>query len=481
MATAIPTTATAPRADLPVIGLIGAAHFGSHYFQLVLPPLFPLLKDALGVSYAQLGLVMTVFFATSGLCQTPAGFLVDRIGAARVLIAGVALLGLGALLAGLAPSYVALLPVAVVMGAGNCVFHPADYAVLSKRVSPDRMARAYSVHTVGGTLGWAVAPVFVLGLAAVASWRVALVASGVAGLALAATLFLNRARIEITPAPPRAAPAGRVALPAPPRACCSRCRSWSASPTLPPGGLVQRHAELPAGDAQPAPRHAARGRGGGHHGLHARQLGGHARRRGAGGPQRPAPGIIAAGLLASAAMILVVALVPLSPAPLLAVVALAGGLAGFTTPSRDLLVRSAAPEGAAGRVFGFVYSGLDLGSTITPPVVGVLLDQGRPRAVLLVVAAVMALTISPPAASASAGRRRSRPRRERRRARPAPPRSRRRPGAPRRLRRPEAAAGTARAGAGARPAPDPRGPRRRRLGSLARGTGARPLLSRRAG
>ena len=396
MATAISTTSP-PRADLPVIGLIGAAHFGSHYFQLVLPPLFPLLKDALGVSYAQLGLVMTVFFAVSGLCQTPAGFLVDRIGAARVLVAGVALLGLGSLLAGLAPSYVALLPVAVVMGAGNCVFHPADYAILSKRVSPDRMARAYSVHTVGGTLGWAVAPVFVLGVATAFSWRAALVASGVAGLALAAVLFLNRARIEIAPSAataPHPATAGTdsgtgstagLLLSLPILVCfayfCLQAVSFSATLNFLPVTLNQLH-------GTPLEVAAA--------GITAYMLGSSVGTLG-GGVLADRSGrlqaIIAAGLLASAAMILVVALVPLSPAPLLAVVALAGGLAGFTTPSRDLLVRSAAPEGAAGRVFGFVYSGLDLGSTITPPVVGVLLDQGRPRAVLLVVAAVMALTI----------------------------------------------------------------------------------------
>jgi MFS family permease len=390
MATAIPTSPS--RADLPVIGLIGAAHFGSHYFHLVLPPLFPLLKDALGVSYAQLGLVMTVFFAASGLCQTPAGFLVDRIGAARVLITGVALLGIGAILAGLAPSYAALLPIAVVMGVGNSVFHPADYAILSKRVSPDRMARAYSVHTVGGTLGWAVAPIFVLGLATAASWRVALVASGLVGLALAALLFLNRERIEIAPAPRAAAGgAGAAAFSAgtllslPILVCfayfCLQAVSFSATLNFLPVTLNQLHG---------TPLEIATA------GITAYMLGSSVGTLGGGvladrsGRLQP---IIAAGLFASAGMILVVALVPLSPAPLLAVVALAGGLAGSTTPSRDLLVRRAAPEGATGRVFGFVYSGLDLGSTITPPVVGVLLDQGRPRAVLLVVAAVMAVTV----------------------------------------------------------------------------------------
>ena len=68
--------------DLRVIGVVGLAHGGSHFFHLVLPPLFPLLKTTFGVTYTELGVLMSVFFAASGLCQTPAGFLVDRIGAA---------------------------------------------------------------------------------------------------------------------------------------------------------------------------------------------------------------------------------------------------------------------------------------------------------------------------------------------------------------------------------------------------------------
>lgn len=389
MATAI-STSSPPRADLPVIGLVGAAHFGSHYFHLVLPPLFPLLKDSLGVSYAQLGLVMTVFFAVSGLCQTPAGFLVDRIGAARVLIAGLALLGLGSLVAGLASSYAALLPIAVVMGVGNSVFHPADYAILSRRVSPARMAQAYSIHTVGGTLGWALAPMIVLGLATAASWRVALVASGLIGLALAATLLVNRERIEIAPAPRPAAGSGgpstaALLLSLPILTCfayfCLQAVSFSATTTFLPVTLNQLHG---------TPLEIATA------GITAYMLGSSVGTLG-GGVLADRSGrlqaIIAGGLLASAAMILTIALVPLPAPALLGLVALAGGLAGATTPSRDLLVRAAAPEGATGRVFGFVYSGLDLGSTVTPLVAGVLLDHGQPQAVLFMVAAVMALTI----------------------------------------------------------------------------------------
>ena len=192
MAVALPSL----RQDARVVAIVGAAHGGSHFFHLVLPPLFPALATAFGVGYAELGLLLSALFLTSGLCQTPAGFLVDRIGAARVLAGGLACLGLGAILAALAPSYAALLPAAVLMGLGNSVFHPADYAILGHHVARERMARAFSIHTVGGTLGWAAAPVVIAGIAAVASWHAALLFSGALGLGLALLVAANRARLE---------------------------------------------------------------------------------------------------------------------------------------------------------------------------------------------------------------------------------------------------------------------------------------------
>ena len=179
-----------------IIAVVSAAHGGSHYFHLVLPPLFPALKAAFGVGYADLGLLLSALFLTSGLCQTPAGFLVDRIGASRVLAAGLAALGSGAVLASMAQTYAALIPAAVLMGLGNSVFHPADYAILGHHVGKARMARAFSIHTVGGTLGWAIAPVLVAGIAALASWRVALLVSGCIGLGLAAMVLCHRAQLE---------------------------------------------------------------------------------------------------------------------------------------------------------------------------------------------------------------------------------------------------------------------------------------------
>ena len=141
------------RRDVRIIGLIGTAHFFSHFFQLTLPPLFPLLKDVFGVPYVALGLAVSVFYGGSGIGQTVSGFLVDRVGALRVLMAGMGLLAGAIALAGLAPSYWFLLPVALLAGLGNSVFHPADYSILNASVDPRRIGRGYSVHAISGTSG----------------------------------------------------------------------------------------------------------------------------------------------------------------------------------------------------------------------------------------------------------------------------------------------------------------------------------------
>ncbi|MGH7385445.1 MAG: MFS transporter, partial [Candidatus Rokuibacteriota bacterium] len=176
------------RRDVRVIGLIAAAHFFSHFFQLALPPLFPLLKVVFGVPYVALGLAMSVFYGASGVGQTLSGFLVDRAGAHRVLLGGMALFSASVALAGLVPSYWLLLPVAMLAGLGNSVFHPADYSILNSSVDPRRIGRGYSVHSISGSLGWAVAPTVVVGLTAHFGWRAALLTVGGLGLTVVVVL-----------------------------------------------------------------------------------------------------------------------------------------------------------------------------------------------------------------------------------------------------------------------------------------------------
>ena len=204
------TTLTAPaapmRSDAALIGLVGLAHGISHFSQLLLAPLFPWLKDAFSVSYAELGLLMSIFFVVSCIVQTASGFVVDRFGPRPVLFAGLALLGLAAFGFAASTSYWMLALFSVVAGIGNGVFHPVDYTLLNRKVHPSRLGHAFSVHGITGSLGWALAPALLVPLTLAYSWRVALVCAGVLAFAVLAVLWFNRERLalEMTPAHARA-------------------------------------------------------------------------------------------------------------------------------------------------------------------------------------------------------------------------------------------------------------------------------------
>src|SRR4051812_1232929 len=152
--------------DVAVVGTISAAHFCSHFYQFTLPLLFPRIAQEYGVGFTELGLVVTVFYASSGFAQTGAGFLVDHVGPARVLAAGLALLAASMALVALVPSFWLIYPAAALAGLGNSVFHPADYSIMSRRVEKSRVGRAFAVHALSGTLGYAAAPAVMVGLAA---------------------------------------------------------------------------------------------------------------------------------------------------------------------------------------------------------------------------------------------------------------------------------------------------------------------------
>jgi MFS transporter, FSR family, fosmidomycin resistance protein len=379
------------RHDVAVIALVGTAHFFSHFFQLSLAPLFPLIKAEFGVGYAALGLVLTVFYGASGLAQTPAGFLVDRFGARRVLLGGLALLATAVGLAGLAPTYWALLPFAALAGLGNSVFHPADYALLTARVSDARLGRAYSIHSLGGSVGWAVAPVVVLPLASVWGWRTAL--GVVAVLGLGVVLVLSRQAVLLgDPRAPRVAPAVTGDLVAgslqlfgsPPILACFAYFALTAFAYVGVQGFMVSAIVT----IYEAPLTAATG-----------ALTGFLLAAGAGtlvgGRLAELTSrhdlVTIVGVSAGAALMLAPAsgtlLVPL----LVAAIVVAGFSVGVTSPSRDMLVRTATPRGASGRVFGFVYSGLDVGSSTGPLLFGWLLDHGEPRAIFVAIGIVLVL------------------------------------------------------------------------------------------
>src|SRR5882672_1325490 len=173
-------------ADVEVIGLIGLAHGTSHFFHLLLPPLFPFLMRDFALSFTQVGFLMTIFFLVSGIGQALAGFVVDRHGGRPVLFFGIATLSLSAVVLSLAGGYDVLLASAALAGLGNSIFHPADFTLLNRRVSPKRLGHAFSTHGVSGNLGWAAAPLFMAAISEASNWHVAaLCAAAVAALVLA--------------------------------------------------------------------------------------------------------------------------------------------------------------------------------------------------------------------------------------------------------------------------------------------------------
>lgn len=388
-----------PSRDGRVIALIGSAHFSSHFFQMVLPPLFPLMKDSLGVGYTELGLLMTVFYAVSGIGQPIAGFVVDKIGARTVLVGGIALLALSMILVSFAPSYWMVLALMVPAGIGNCVFHPADYSILSASVSPGRMGRAFSVHAFGGTMGWAVAPAVMFTLSALVDWHFALLVAGILGFVIAIAVraqagILSEDRTGAASAHGHGGGAGAAGAPG---------LTWQVLLSLPilmcfayflflaVAGIALQNFLAPTLQALHGTPIAV-----GAGALTAYLLG-------------SAAGIlfggwtadrihrhelmVGVGLFCAAMLILVSGYVALDALALNALLAVAGFMGGFASPARDMLVRRATPKGATGKVFGFVYSGLDLGSTLAPTLAGALVDHGLPMGVLFLVAAGQLLAI----------------------------------------------------------------------------------------
>lgn len=194
-ATTVPTPTL--REDAAVIGFVGLAHCISHFSQLVLAPLFPWLKDAFGVSYAQLGFLLTVFFVVSCIVQALSGFVVDRLGPRPVLFAGLALLGLASYGYAISTSYAMLAACAALAGVGNGVFHPVDYTLINRKVGKARLGHAYSVHGITGSLGWAIAPALLVPIALASGWRVALAVAGTLAFVVLAILWLNRAPLAL--------------------------------------------------------------------------------------------------------------------------------------------------------------------------------------------------------------------------------------------------------------------------------------------
>lgn len=373
--------------DAKTISLIGLAHGTSHFFHMLLAPLFPLFIREFGFSYSELGLLVSVFFIVSGVGQAMAGFLVDRVGARPVLFVALSCFVLAALSVATAQSYTGLMVAAMLAGLGNSPFHPVDFTILNKRVSQPRLGHAFSVHGITGNLGWAAAPVFLAGItAATGSWRIAAAGMGVWALFVIAVLWLNRDAIDdragswahegsaskASTAPVNEHPLAFLRLPS--VWLCFSFFFWTtvslsaiqsfASPAL------QKMYDLPLSiTAFVVTGYMLCGAAG-------MVAGGFLVSR----TQR-LERIIGFCLMGAALLLAIVASGALPGLLACAVASLAGFGAGLAGPSRDMLIKQAAPPGATGRVYGTVYSGLDLGFAIAAPVFGAMLDHGSANGV----------------------------------------------------------------------------------------------------
>jgi FSR family fosmidomycin resistance protein-like MFS transporter len=392
----IPAAGTAPsttmRDDAGLIGLVGLGHLVSHFSQLLLAPLFPWLKDAFHASYTQLGFLMTVFFAVSCAVQTAAGFLVDRHGPRPILFGGLALLGFAAFGFALSPSYWVMAFFAVIAGIGNGVFHPADYTLLNRKVSAPRLGHAYSFHGITGSLGWALAPAVVVPLAIAFSWRVALMGAGTLALVALAVMLSFRERLRLAPA--AAKPAATVKaegsldfLGIPAVWMCFGFfffYAWvlSAVQAFAPEAARQLHGVPIAMAATCLTAYMICSAGG-------MVLGGFL----VVDPQR-SEFVVGMGFAVAALIALSIAVAPLPALAVPVLFGLMGLVTGMAAPSRDLLVKKSTPENATGRVYGVVYSGLDIGQAVSPLLFGMLMDHQRYQGVWLGLAIVQAVLIA---------------------------------------------------------------------------------------
>ena len=388
-----PDRAASIKDDASVMGLVGTAHLISHFSQLLLAPLFPWLKDEFAVSYTALGLLMTIFFVVSCAVQALSGFAVDRFGPRPILFAGLGLIGVAALGYSVSSSYWMLAVLAALAGVGNGVFHPVNYTLLNRKISAPRLGHAYSVHGITGSLGWALAPAMLVPIALAFSWRTAMVSAALLVFGVLLILMLNARQLQLPPIPAAEAAGAAEAtgnfsflrLPA-----VWMCLAFfllyavvlSVIQAFAPAAASRLHGMQAALVASCVTVYMLCSAGG-------MVLGGFI----AADPnrcERTVAGCFA--VAAGVALALGLASVPGALVPVLfGVMGFASGIGG---PSRDLIVKRATPLHATGRVYGVVYSGLDIGQAIAPLVFGLLMDQQQYRGVFLGLALVQTALIA---------------------------------------------------------------------------------------
>ncbi|MDX1483206.1 MAG: MFS transporter [Alphaproteobacteria bacterium] len=401
--------------DAKVVGVVSGGHFMSHYYTMMLPPLFPLLHDDLGVSYTLLGLLLSLKSIASGFTQLPAGILVDRFGARKILVFGFSMIMLSYFAIAMTDQFWLIALFFMIAGTGNAVFHPADYSIMSTTVSSSRMGRSFSAHTFAGHMGTALAPVVSLFLVATLgwSWRGAVLASVVVGLVMVLGIVSQWNHIQEGPFKYKRDKKGEAAAEGQ-----AEQSTWQS--------ILEILASKPMLFLFLFFSMQSLGTGGfknfavaGLTELHGTSL------EAAGGALTgflfaSAFGVLVGGVLAdydrrhaltasvalfiTALISLLVGSVDLHYALLVFFFTLAGLVQGVIRPARDMMIRAASPKGSIGKAFGFVFSGQAIGGGISPVVFGAMLDFGAPEWVFYASAVFLVLCILAVAGSAREAR-----------------------------------------------------------------------------
>ena len=378
--------------EAKVIALIAIAHFVSHVHIMLLPPLFGEVREAFGVSYIQIGLALTAFNVASALLQTPAGFLVDRIGPRLMLTGGLVLGGVAIVAAAMLPGYWTFVIAYGFLGLANTVYHPADYSILSATVDAKRIGKAFSIHTFAGYLGSGVTPAMVLACAAIWGWRGAFLFA--AGLSFATALLLIVAgsvlpRVVHKPGQEPAKGAAKVGLDLLLSAPVLRNLLFFFCLAMANGG-IQTFTVVGMGAIHDTPFSVANVALSGFllcsaggvllGGIIADRTPHHER-------------VAAIGFACTSTMAILMAYVNMPAAVLIGVMSVGGLLNGVIQPSRDMMVRAVTPPGSFGKVFGFVSTGFNLGGMVAPLLYGWLMDRSEPRAIFLIVTGFILLAL----------------------------------------------------------------------------------------
>jgi len=392
--------------EAKVITLIAVAHFVSHVHIMLLPPLFGEVREAFGVSYIQIGVALTAFNVASALLQTPAGFLVDRVGPRAMLTGGLILGTLAIVAAAMLPGYWSFVIAYGFLGVANTVYHPADYSILSATIDPRRIGKAFSIHTFAGFLGSGVTPAMVLACAAIWGWRGAFLFAAALSFATALLLIVAGSvlpRVVHKPGQEPAKGAAKVGLDLLLSAPVLRNLLFFFCLAMANGG-IQTFTVVGMGAIHGTPFSVANVALSGFllcsafgvllGGIIADRTPRHER-------------VAAIGFACTSTMAILMAWVNMPAAILIGVMSLGGLLNGMIQPSRDMMVRAVTPPGSFGKVFGFVSTGFNLGGMIAPLLYGWLMDRGEPRAIFMIVvgfillALVTAITRAKPQAAAA--------------------------------------------------------------------------------